>query len=136
MTIGSAARRKVPAEQSRRRLARRPGRPSIMAVVCGLLSGTSSGSARRFRKPDGLPEQRTRREPSEPPASPSASGSGRPYWVAVARIGIQVAEALAHAHAYGVLHRDIKPSNLLLDDRGTVWVTDFGLAKAADDEQS
>jgi WD40 repeat protein len=50
----------------------------------------------------------------------------------VARIGIQVAEALNHANAQGTLHRDIKPSNLLLDGQGTVWVTDFGLAKAAD----
>ena len=40
-----------------------------------------------------------------------------------------MAEALAYAHAQGVLHRDVKPSNLLLDSAGTVWVTDFGLAK-------
>jgi eukaryotic-like serine/threonine-protein kinase len=48
----------------------------------------------------------------------------------VARIGVQVAEALAYAHGQGVLHRDIKPSNLLLDRAGNVWVADFGLAKA------
>jgi WD40 repeat protein/tetratricopeptide (TPR) repeat protein len=60
------------------------------------------------------------------------SESGRGYWQGVARIGVQVAEALAHAHGQGILHRDIKPSNLLLDTRGTVWVTDFGLAKEAD----
>ncbi len=47
----------------------------------------------------------------------------------VARVGVQVADALAYAHSQGVLHRDIKPSNLLLDNRGAVWVTDFGVAK-------
>jgi serine/threonine protein kinase/predicted Zn-dependent protease len=52
----------------------------------------------------------------------------------VARIGLQVASALDHAHSQNVLHRDIKPSNLLLDDQGTIWVTDFGLAKADGDD--
>ncbi|HEV3235901.1 MAG TPA: protein kinase [Gemmataceae bacterium] len=59
--------------------------------------------------------------------------SGRHYWVSVARIGLQVAEALEYAHSQGILHRDIKPSNLLLDTQGTVWVTDFGLAKHTTD---
>src|SRR5205814_3897728 len=61
------------------------------------------------------------------------SESGNQYWQSVARVGMQVADALAHAASQGILHRDIKPSNLLLDDTGNVWVTDFGLAKAATD---
>ena len=63
----------------------------------------------------------------------AASSVRKGYTAAVARIGIQVAQALDYAHSHGVLHRDIKPSNLLLDRDGTVWITDFGLAKHADD---
>jgi len=59
----------------------------------------------------------------------------RTYWQSVARIGVQVADALEYAHCQGIQHRDIKPSNLLLDTAGTAWVTDFGLAKA-DDQQN
>ncbi len=50
------------------------------------------------------------------------------FFRSVARLGIQTAQALDHAHASGVVHRDIKPGNLLLDAHGTVWVADFGLA--------
>src|SRR5262249_3708506 len=53
--------------------------------------------------------------------------------LSVARVGSQAADALAYAHSQGVLHRDIKPSNLLLDDRGQVWVTDFGVAKLVEE---
>src|SRR5699024_9401748 len=55
---------------------------------------------------------------------PTSGDAERHYWQGVARIGIQVADALEYSHQQGVLHRDVKPSNLLLDLQGTVWVTD------------
>lgn len=66
-------------------------------------------------------------ESSTSPAPPNVIDV---HWVA--EIGAQVAGALAYAHGQGVIHRDIKPSNLILDQRGCVWVTDFGLAKTSD----
>ena len=51
------------------------------------------------------------------------------FFRTVARLGVQVAEALEHAHQLGVIHRDIKPANLLVDVRGNLWITDFGLAQ-------
>ncbi len=62
-------------------------------------------------------------------AQDTRSTIGRRYFENATRVILQAAEGVAAAHAQGVLHRDIKPSNLLLQGRGKVWITDFGLCK-------
>ena len=65
---------------------------------------------------------------------PISSSRRSTYWHSVAHIGAQAAAGLEYAHQQGVLHRDIKPANLLLDLHGNAWITDFGLAKSAGQE--
>ena len=50
------------------------------------------------------------------------------YLRSVARVMIDAAEALQHAHEAGIIHRDLKPSNLMVDTAEHCWVLDFGLA--------
>jgi len=53
-----------------------------------------------------------------------------------AEIAADVAGALAYAHRHGVVHRDVKPGNVLITPEGDVKVTDFGIARAVNTEES
>ncbi len=57
----------------------------------------------------------------------------RPPLAEVRRILVEVSDALAYAHARGVIHRDVKPDNILIEpETGRAMVTDFGIARAAE----
>lgn len=57
-------------------------------------------------------------------------------WAEVVTVGVHVADALAAAHAAGILHRDVKPANVLVDDAGAPRLGDFGIARLADGAQT
>jgi tetratricopeptide (TPR) repeat protein len=82
--------------------------------------------------PEIVPTALAAQAPVPQPPRPASSGSAlhtRQHCRRVAQWALETALALEHAHEIGVIHRDIKPSNLLIDRRGHLWVTDFGLAR-------
>jgi serine/threonine protein kinase len=83
----------------------------------------------RYVPPAPAPAKPTAETTPRAGLSTEQSIQSRAYFRTVAGLGIQAAEALEHAHETGVVHRDIKPANLLVDPRGKLWVTDFGLAQ-------
>jgi eukaryotic-like serine/threonine-protein kinase len=109
---------------------------SMGAATRGLLSDLRQ--AESSDTPPNEPSPSSGKGPdseSLPPQDTTSSLIGKAdvrYYREVARLGAQVADALAYAHKRGVLHRDIKPPNLILDSLGNVWITDFGLAKFED----
>ncbi len=100
---------------------------------CSPATVPESGASGFVLKPDSPASQGGRADRTD---STHVEPARRHFLRSVAHIGQQTAHALAYAHARGLIHRDIKPSNLLLDALGVVWVTDFGLAKLMNDNQS
>ncbi len=109
------------------------GRP-LSALIAELRRLHRPGPAKDDPTESGgpSPERDAAPAPTAPLPATWPTGSaiaGRAFFEAAARLGIEAAEALEYAHSLGVVHRDVKPANLLIDARGQLWVTDFGLAR-------
>ena len=119
----------VITELSRIRTDKSVDHPDSTQAILGAAS-TIADALSNSEHPFDLPP-----EPSESTGSDNSSELASSlvhdgvYWRNIAKLGIQVSDALAHAHSKKILHRDIKPANLLIDRSGVSWVTDFGLAK-------
>jgi serine/threonine protein kinase len=108
--------------------------PAVSALALALTEEFHAPSAPEdLSRPVAVPATRIPSAVGTPAAPSSSTTRNRAYFRNVARLGVEAAEALAHAHHEGIVHRDVKPANLMVDARGNLWVTDFGLARLQGD---
>ena len=133
-----AARRSAPGAAAGSSAAEGPSRDDSATVSWRASAGNEPAAAAEtaaiaraagLLRPEPRPSSRSVVGPSADALTTLRTAKRTDYYRTVAKLGLQAAEALEYAHQLGVVHRDIKPANLLLDVRGNLWVTDFGLAQ-------
>jgi len=114
--------RQLDSERERRRFLREAGAAGRMSGHAGIVTVHDAGILPDDRPylvmelcPGGSLNTWVKRE-------------GKPGQAGVIEVGTRIADALAAAHAIGVIHRDIKPANILIDSYGHAGLADFGLA--------
>jgi hypothetical protein len=118
--------------------------PGSMHPAAGLAGELASGRWAPVKRSGADPQPTTACVPASKPSptslaetatlpvaalSTERSTKSPAFFRTVASLGVQAAEALEHAHQLGIVHRDVKPANLLVDTKGNLWITDFGLAR-------
>jgi serine/threonine protein kinase len=102
---------------------------TLAAVIGRLQSAGAAGTSREACTPAPAGAEAGASTAARAALMTEGPPGGPAYHRWAAGLGVQAAEALDYAHQMGIVHRDVKPANLLVDGRGDVWVTDFGLAQ-------